>query len=282
MSATLPTNDEDYIFKIKTKEAYVIKILGELLNNTIQWAPLHVNEQGISLMQADDNFEQLIDLMLYKEHFPKYKCNKPLSFLVNSEYLYKMLKNIRKKNHVTLYVTRAEPNKLGISVESSEDNNQTITTIGITESRHEVFKRPQGYENPVIMSPKEFQNMKTLHTIGRTVRVTSKPGFIKFFCDGDQVCSRELVVGDESENRDAEPHIQHYNTNHLTGLTKCAGLAQQSNIQIYIQPALPMKIKMRAGSLGDLTIYIKSKEMLELEEEEVKEAEAIGDVRMND
>lgn len=270
MSTTLPTSDEDYIFKIKTKEAYVIKILGELLNNTIQWAPLYVDEHGISLMQADDNFEQLIDLVLHKEHFQKYKCNKPLSFLVNSEYLYKMLKNIRKKNHVTLYVTRAEPNKLGISVESSEDNNQTITTIGITESRHEIFKRPSGYENPVIMSPKEFQNMKTLHTIGRTVRVTSKPGFIKFFCDGDQVCSRELVVGDESENRDAEPNIQHYSTNHLTGLTKCAGLAQQSNIQIYIQPALPMKIKMRAGSLGDLTIFIKSKEMLELEEEQAK------------
>ena len=43
-----------------------------------------------------------------------------------------------------------------------------------------------------------------------------------------------------------------------------------------------MKIKMRAGSLGDLTIYIKSKEMLELEEEEVKEAESVGDIRVND
>ena len=37
---------------------------------------------------------------------------------------------------------------------------------------------------------------------------------------------------------------------------------------MFIQRDLPLKIKMRAGNLGELIIYIKSKEMLEYEAEE--------------
>ena len=266
MSAANNTNNTnpDYIFKVKTKEAYVIKILGELLSNTIKFAPIRVTERGISLTQSDAKMEQLIDIMLYKENFNHFKCAEPLSFIVNSTYLYKMLKSIKKKDSVSLYITREEPLKLCICVEKQDENNKTTTTIGITQNRPEIFTLPEGYENPVIMSTKEFQNMKNLHPIGRIVRVTSKPGYIKFFSDGGDLFSRDIVIGDENES-DSEPYIQHFNTNHLTGLTKCANASQSGNIQIFVQQALPLKIKMRAGNLGDLTILIKSREMIEWE-----------------
>lgn len=271
----------DYIFKVKTNEAYVIKILGELLSNTIKYAPIKVTERGISLTQVtqtENKMEQLIDIMLYKENFNQYqfKSAEPLSFIINSSYLYKMLKAIKKKDKVTLYITRDDPLKLGIAVEKQDENNITTTTIGITQNRPEVFTLPDGYENPVIMTTKEFQNMKNLHPIGKIVRVTAKPGYLKFFCDGGELFSRNIIVGDEDESQE-EPSIQHFNTHHLTGLTKCAGASQNGHIQIFVQPTLPLKIMMKAGNLGDLTVYIKSREMIEWESgdsEEQKSPEA--------
>lgn len=56
----------EYIFRAKTKEAFVIKILGELLANTIRFSPIKINEKGITLTQADANTEILVDIMLQK------------------------------------------------------------------------------------------------------------------------------------------------------------------------------------------------------------------------
>ena len=41
----------NYLFRAKTKEndAFVVKILSELLSNVVKWAPFTVNERGISL-----------------------------------------------------------------------------------------------------------------------------------------------------------------------------------------------------------------------------------------
>jgi hypothetical protein len=59
---------------------------------------------------------------------------------------------------------------------------------------------------------------------------------------------------------------QTYNTQSITQLTKCAGQSGNT-VHMFIQRDLPLKIKMRAGNLGDLLIYIKSKEIVELEAE---------------
>jgi hypothetical protein len=50
-------------------------------------------------------------------------------------------------------------------------------------------------------------------------------------------------------------------------LTKFAAVGGAGNIQIWMHPDLPMKIKIKAGTLGDVSIYIKSKELLEAEKE---------------
>ena len=41
---------EEYIFRAKTKEAFVIKLLGELLGNTIKNAPINITDKGIHLL----------------------------------------------------------------------------------------------------------------------------------------------------------------------------------------------------------------------------------------
>ncbi len=268
MSAT--TENVQYKFRAKTKEAFVIKILSELLSNArIKYAPFRIDHEGIHLSQADENTRQLINFTLYRENFFGYKCSKPINFNVNSNHFHKMLKAIKKKDTITLFIREDDECKLGICVETADENNKTNTFIRISPNQPEVFKEPLGYPNPTITSNKEFQKMKNLHNISTTMTVTCpRPGLIKFFCDGGEIYEREVVLGNESQDDDMkdddfEEYRQTFFTSHITSLTKCAN--QSGNVQIFVAPNLPLKIKMKAGNLGDLTVYIKSKERIALE-----------------
>jgi hypothetical protein len=99
--------------------------------------------------------------------------------------------------------------------------------------------------------------------------VVSKLNYIRFFCDGGELYSRELVIG--NENDEDNSHIkrlykQEFNTEYITGLTKCAG--QSGSVSVYVDEENGLKIKMKAGGLGDLVVYIKSKELIDYEKEE--------------
>jgi proliferating cell nuclear antigen PCNA len=263
------TPEVNYIFKAKTKEAFVIKILSELLSHTIKFAPFRIDHEGIHLSQADMNYSQLINFTLHKENFQSYKYTHQLNFMVNSSHLYRMLKAIKKKDYITLFIREDDNTRLGICVETTDENNKTNTFIRITYNQPEVYRDPMGYENPTITTAKEFQKMKNLHNISKNMIITSPhPGFIKFFCDGGEVFSREVAIGSDERDEDEqseeiEEYRQVFTTSHITQLTKCAG--QSGNVQIFVQHDLPLKIKMKAGNLGDLTVFIKSREQIELE-----------------
>jgi DNA polymerase III sliding clamp (beta) subunit (PCNA family) len=262
----MSSGGDKYLFFAKTKEAFVIKIIGELLNNTIKWAPMRLTENGIFLTQADNLNHQLIDLALYKENFPKFKLVKPLNFLVNSMHLYKMLKSIKKKDTITLFITESDPLNLGICVEQSDEDNKINTHIRISYNQPDIPEPLTGYEDHVIMNNKEFQKMKNLHSISKTINIKSKPGYIRFFCDGNDFYSREFIIGNPEDEDNKHLQIgfnQNFSTLHITGLAKCAG--QSSNVQVFTNEELPLKIKMKVGTMGDLIVYIKSQEMIDLE-----------------
>jgi proliferating cell nuclear antigen PCNA len=262
---------EEFIFKAKTREAFVLKILGELINFVLKFASFKINEKGIFLLQPCDKNHQMIEISLFKEYFPYYRCDVPISFEVNCAHLHKMLKAIKKKDGITLFINNDNDDdlKLGICVEQSDENNKVVTYIPINKTRSEDIKVPTDYDSPIIMTNKEFQKLKNLHTISEDLVVTSKPEFIKFFCDGGSIYSRELVIGNENDEDNKHINItyrQTFYTPYITRLTKCA--MQSGVVQIFVDENNGMKIKMKAGGLGEVIVYIKSKEIIEDEDED--------------
>ena len=180
-----------------------------------------------------------------------------------------MLKCIKKKDAIRLYIHEDDPTILGICVEQMNENNRVLTNIKITNTHLEDIIRPEGYDTPIIIPSKQFQKMKNLHNISKTMVITSKLNYIRFFCDGGELYSRELVIGNENDEDNA--HIkrlykQEFNTVYITGLTKCAG--QSGSVSVYVDEENGLKIKMKAGGLGDLVVYIKSNELIDYEKEE--------------
>ena len=272
------TEPVNYLFRAKTKEsdAFVIKVLGELISNVVKWAPFTVNEKGISLNQRDERNEQWIEVLLNKENFHVFKCDQPINFLVNSMTFYKMLKTIKKKDTINIFITADDPLRLGITVEQATEKNKVTTYIKISYNRPEDIQLGNdimSYTKPLIISSKEFQKMKILHAISKEIKLFSNNGELKFLCDAGEIYSRELIINTEDDDEtDSLPnnYEQTYNTHCITQLTKCAGQSGNT-VHLFIQRELPLKIRMRTGNLGEMIIYIKSKEMLELETEEENE-----------
>ena len=263
------SNKESYIFYAKTRRAYVIKTIGELLHsmlaNTTIWVPFRITSNEITIEQHDQKEEQLVEIKLYKDKFNKYEIEKDISFLVNPNHLHKILKSIKKKDAIIMFIKQSDPMKLVISIEQPEDiTNKVNQTVRITYSNPGQFKPIEGYDYPINMESKDFQKMKNLHVIDKTINITSKTGYLRFFC-GD-LYTKEIVISENESDNNPITYNQNFNATHITGLSKCAG--QSGIVQVFVNENLPLKIKMRADELGDLIVYIKSHELNELEREE--------------
>ena len=256
-----------YLFKAKTREGFVLKLISEMLSNFIKYPPFHIDHNGIYLRAMDQACETLVDLDLPRENFPGFKCLNPLNFIVNSSHFYRLLKTIKKKDSVTMFISEQFPMKLGICVEPNDEYSERVVTyINITYIQPEDIDLPDGYGDPIIVTSKNFQKLKILHSIGSELKVTIFNQNIKFFVNGKNLFSREISIGQDDDDEDvvnnSKSFCQTFVTSSITQLTKCAG--QSGNVQILADEELPLQIKMRTGSLGNLTVYIKSKELVEM------------------
>jgi len=259
-----------YIFNVKTREGFMLKLISEYLSNTVKYPSFRVDSTGIYSRSVDSDNMVLIDLKLPATSFPKFKCSKPIVFGVNSTHFYRLLKNIKKKDSISLFIRNDREMELGISVEQNDENSDKVTTyINISYVQTEEIDLPEGYKEPVIVTAKNFQKLKTLHSIGSEIKISIVNSCIKFYVNGKGLFTREVIMGDEEDMEDIKnkkiTYEQTFITHLITHLTKLASQRNNGTIQILYNDDLPLQLKLKTGDLGEMYIYIKSKELIELE-----------------
>lgn len=269
------------IFKAKTHCAYTIKILAELLQNNIKTACFEIDESGIKLSMMDHHETILIQLSLESENFTLYKFRlKEKKFLgINLNHFHRMLKSIKKKDSMQLFINDDNPNDLGIKVIPKENNRITTSFVKIQEKQNISIEVPTGYGKPVIVPSAEYQKMcKDMAHIGNAIHVTAKNFHIKFICNAGGVMQRHVEfgeMGDSDDDEEEDEKVTEYNddfdTEQLLRITKMSGLA--SNVQIYPKRKKPLLFKSAVGSLGKISIYIKSKEQIEKDKHAIESDE---------
>ena len=261
------------VFKAKTGEAYQLKVLAELLTNNLKTGCFEFSEDGISLRQCDTHRRTLIDLDLPSENFClyrfKHQSNKMFLGL-NLTHFHRMLKTIKKKDSLQVLIEEGT-NDLALKAIPKENTRITTSKIKIQSVQALDIEIPEGYGKPVIVSSSEFQKMaKEMLGIGNLVRVTAKDFHICFDCDAGGGVYQKSVEFGESEHSDeesdsdedqAEEFSAEFATDQLTRIAKIAGLS--TTMQIFPAVGLPLLIRSRVGSLGHVSIYIKSKEQVE-------------------
>jgi proliferating cell nuclear antigen PCNA len=269
------------IFKAKTREGYALKVLAELLQNNIKTACFEVDTSGIKLRMMDHQRTILIDLELEADSFQiyKYKSTEKLYLGINLAHFHKMLKSIKKRDSIQLFINDENPTDLGIKVIPKENNRITTSFIKIQNIQNLEIDLPEGYGKPVIVPSGEFQKMtKGLTHISNVTHITSKGFLIRFSSDAGGVMKRSTDFGetedsdDEAEQDDDTPdYSEDFDTEQLTRITKLAGLSL--NLQIYPKSDNPLLFRSTVGSLGKISIYIKSKSLQEVESRAVESNE---------
>jgi proliferating cell nuclear antigen PCNA len=262
-------------FKCKTGEAYQIKILAELLTNNLKHGCFDVTDDGITLRMFDQPRRTLVDMCLQAENFSLYKFKSEEKFCLglNLNHFHKMLKSIKKKDSLQLFISSDVPNELGIKTIPKENTRVTTSGIKIQNIQNVDADIPLGYGKPVIVPSPDFQKMcKELSSIGSTnIRVKSKGFHIDFIADADGILKRKVRLGESDDSDDEEAgdvNINSYDatftTDQFTRINKIAGLG--STMQIFPGTNdLPLLFRSSVGSLGKISIYIKSKELLDKE-----------------
>ena len=260
------------IFKAKTNNAYTIKILAELLQNNIKTACFVIDLNGISLCMMDHNRTILIQVLLESNNFSLYKFKlKDRLFLgITLTIFHKLTRSIKKKDSLQLFINDDSPNDLGIKVIPKENNRITTSFIKIQVIQTLDIDIPTGYGKPIIVPSSEFQKMmKDMSNIGNSINVISKKFHIRFKCNAGGVMKRHVDFGEnfDSDDEDDDNSQLEYNaefeTEQLHRITKIAGLS--TNTQIYCKSGLPLLFKASIGTLGKISIYIKSKDLIETE-----------------
>lgn len=260
------------IFKAKTHNAYTIKILAELLQNNVKTACFEIDSNGISLCMMDHHRTILIHLYLESENFTiyKFKSSEKLFLGINLNHFHKMLKSIKKKDSMQLFIDNNYPNDLGIKVIPKENNRITTSFVKIQGIQTLDIDMPTGYGKPIIVPSSDYQKMcKDMAQIGNVINIVAKNYHIKFRCNAGGIMKRNVEFGeigdseDDEEEKDTVEYSQEFDTDQLSRITKISGLA--GNIQIYPTKGLPLLFKSAIGSLGKISIYIKSKDLINKE-----------------
>ena len=262
-------------FKCKTGEAYQIKVLAELLTNNLKTGCFEVSNDGIVLRMFDHPRKTLVDLRLLGENFSLYKFRFDTKFCMglNLNHFHRMLKSIKKKDSLQLFIDSTVPNELGIRTIPKENTRITTSGIKIQEIQNLDIDIPTGYGKPVIVPSSEFQKMcKDLSSIGSVnITVKARDFHIEFIADADGILKRKVAFGEneesdgeDSENDDSPEYNATFTTDQLSRITKLAGLS--NTMQIFpANSKLPLLFRSSVGSLGKISIYVKSKELVEEE-----------------
>ena len=256
---------EEFLFKARTNEGYLFKVLTELLLQNIKTCCFVLTESDISVRMTDNLKKILIDMKLDSENFQVYKFKYDSKKMIglNLQHLHKMLKSVKKKDTVEIFIKNNSDNDFGIKVIPKDNTRITTSYIKIQNIQNINVQLDTYYDNPQIILSNDYQKMiKDMITIGNLIEIQSTENTIKFICIADGIYSREVEFGDKEE--DESNNIVYQDTffiEQLHKLIKLSGLG--SKLYIYTNQNKPLYFKRNIGGIGVINIYIKSKSLID-------------------
>jgi len=260
------------LFRAKTSEGFNFKILGEILHNTLKTISIHITKDGFFSKMIDVHKKLLIDIKLLSTNFSQYILNADnLLFGVNISHLYKIISSLKKKDSLILQIMDDAPNELQIIVTPRERDHTEVSRISIQNIQSLDIEVPENYNHPVHVSSSKFQKMcKDMLNIGKEIHVFGSEQFVMFECETPGIYKKQIHFGEEPEDESNHPSSDdaayvHYffDAEQLVRISKISSLAPL--LHVYLNHSLPLLIKSQVGTLGTISIFIKSSPKSSLE-----------------
>ena len=178
-----------YAYALK---GFNIKLICDSLAMSMKRTSFNADKNGIFHRDSDENVHICYDISLPRDCFRRYHCTKNLSFSLNLKHLAKILKDVKKKDSVILYINEDKENILYITiyqtVVSEHDNKKRTSSIVINfdEEKKESFELPEmhkfvneggdGEEIPtygyaMTVDSQDFQGIKKVTGMGKVMNL---------------------------------------------------------------------------------------------------------------
>jgi proliferating cell nuclear antigen PCNA len=263
-------SNKNMMFHLKTRDGFVFKIFSEFFSSCMMRCAFNIDKNGLSMLSTDNKNHRLFSVMMPRLKFRNFTFTKPFTFDVNSNHLHKIMKTIRKKDSLTMYITEESPHELNISVSQGLENIESTSTIRI------MYVHPANIDiidysekSYVNCTGKDFQKIKNLSNIGKKTNVILNKRDILFECDGSDVISKSIKIGEDNEHNNDKNNEQvkvSIQTVYISSLSKIASIS--SNVLIYICENSPVKITFDIPTVGDFNVFVKTEKMITEEDKQ--------------
>jgi len=300
-------NRRDCIFYGEVVKGYIIKTLIDVLVGSFNRTCFTVTKDGVFLRECDKNRSILFNIELYREKFKKYKCDADIHFSANVKHIQRLIRNLKKKDSLILGIRRSSPEMLCIMIcpaRKPDNTNFRMETADIriqleSQPNSVVIPDPSVYSYPYVIDAGEFQKVKRIASVAKTIRVIIRgDNYLGFLCDkeiystalhfGDPQATEipkisrspedpadpydSVESGEEEEDlksgtgKEMREYTADFHSSLFNHLVKLPGLCTQMQFYAPIEELWPLRIRMEAGLLGNIEVYIKDVRTLEYDE----------------
>ena len=264
------TQSTSPFFRCKTDNAFRVKIVSEIASSILKTGFWSIGPEGISLTMMDEVRKVMIDIKLEAVNFQVYKFTgtTPIHIGINSQHFHKMLKSIKKKDTLEFSIDNPSSNEFVITTIPKDKTRTTHSAIRFQAVQNICIAKPSNYTKSVIIQSGDFQKMiKDLSMIGSDkIKERIEDGRLSFSADLDGIMNREVIFGDKDDDNTQPNHTAIFSTDQFERISKLSAL--DDTIHIYpCSDTLPIQIKTRIGSIGEMSVYIKTDEICTHEED---------------
>jgi proliferating cell nuclear antigen len=257
--------DKQHIVDIKTVQSIAIKILCESLKEILTDANLIIDENGIKLIAMDSTKSVLIFLKLDSSKFESFYCKEKIKIGINFLNLFKLIKTINNSDTLTLFIHENNINKLGIKINNSDKNIETVYYLNLLDINSDDIEIPPAeFDTELTMPSNDFQKLiRDMITIGDECEIKNYNDNLIFNCEGD--FASQITTLNETQNGlqfinncNNDKIVQGiFSLKYLLLFTKCTNLCNQ--IQLYIKNDYPLIIQYSIASLGIIKLCLAPK-----------------------
>jgi len=247
--------NNNLIFRVKTIQSRVIKILIESLKDLLYEVNFIFSKEGISMNANNTSNTASIYMKLMAENFEEFYCKQTKKIGISMKSLYNHIKNMSDDETLTFYYEN--DSKLGIRFENSKDNSVADYKLILMEiPDSEQFDIPDFNFSiiSIIPSVKFHKIIKDLNVVHDMIEIRSLNGVMSFSGKGEQSQGQvTLMEGDKEENlkfkkKDESIYQGRFNLKNMMILYKCTSLCP--NVELYLENDTPLFIKYNIGRLG--------------------------------
>jgi DNA polymerase III sliding clamp (beta) subunit (PCNA family) len=252
-------------------EAYTIKSLIDLLYNVLNVSIFSFKQESLEICSKNTQGNIMIDIKLDADNFKRYDIPNldggEMPIKLTMDHIYKMVKNVKKKDNVSLFIEENDPTQLGIKITSQSKDKKTICYVKIKdiddEEENMYIEVPPSYSqykpNVVISSPDFNKMCKLLKGVSKFITISSQKSGIKFEGSTGDIYSTEQIFGKWDKNEEAL-YSQRFPIKLIMRIAKCYSLHKM--MKIYAYKGIPLRIAINVGSLGKCNIYVNDPETL--------------------